>query len=500
MQPNLIEESTSKDDIETEYIENILKNDYKLYESNEESKKREEILIILKKCVIEAVKKMFKAKGKSDEETNNAGGIVYTFGSYGLGIAGPGDDIDVICLAPTTDIKEDNKNCERNDFFEEMRKQLENISKENDITQILPVIDAKIPIIKIICKDIRIDILIAIVNYKSIDENFDIDNDNVLKNCCEKCILSLNGRRDLNIIFKSLQKERIEDFRLTLRAIKLWAKKRGIYSNAMGYLSGVSLVILVAKVCQLYPKLKSNKLIRKFFEVYSNWDWENPVLISEIKTEVEFPCPVAAWSKEETQQCPFYIIKPAFPAQNANKGTNEILRRVLVEEFNIFKEYSSKINIEDKNCEYTWKDLFKGGVNFFEGYNHFLQIDILSKNKSDFKSWVGFVESQLIKLICNFIDINQIKLRPFSNGYDIKDKIYPFCKTYLFGLSYIEPENSENKSNKNINIKEIYKKFLVYMYKKRDKKNEKNLRIEIKVIKDLPPEILQIHKDSLKDK
>ena len=49
MQPNLIEESTSKDDIETEYIENILKNDYNLYESNEESKKREEILIILKK-------------------------------------------------------------------------------------------------------------------------------------------------------------------------------------------------------------------------------------------------------------------------------------------------------------------------------------------------------------------------------------------------------------------------------------------------------------------
>ena len=169
---------------------------------------------------------------------------------------------------------------------------------------------------------------------------------------------------------KEIKKEPIK------KEVKEVKEPREFNVNNLILYVGVSLVILVVKVCQLYPKLKSNKLIRKFFEVYSNWDWENPVLISEIKTEVEFPCPVAAWSKEETQQCPFYIIKPAFPAQNANKGTNEILRRVLVEEFNIFKEYSSKINIEDKNCEYTWKDLFKGGVNFFEGYNHFLQIDI----------------------------------------------------------------------------------------------------------------------------
>ena len=78
----------------------------------------------------------------------------------------------------------------------------------------------------------------ASVSFKSIDENFNLEDDNVLKNCCEKCILSLNGCRVTNAIFKSLPKEmKIIDFKLTLRAIKLWAKKRGIYSNAMGYLS-----------------------------------------------------------------------------------------------------------------------------------------------------------------------------------------------------------------------------------------------------------------------
>ena len=52
MQPNLTIVGSPKDDIEIEHITNVLKNDFNLYESDEESLKRQEILVTLKKCVM----------------------------------------------------------------------------------------------------------------------------------------------------------------------------------------------------------------------------------------------------------------------------------------------------------------------------------------------------------------------------------------------------------------------------------------------------------------
>ena len=51
---------------------------------NVQVKEREEILVSLRKCVKEAVKNIYKIKNKTDEEANNAGGEVFSFGSSSL--------------------------------------------------------------------------------------------------------------------------------------------------------------------------------------------------------------------------------------------------------------------------------------------------------------------------------------------------------------------------------------------------------------------------------
>ena len=57
--------------------------------------------------------------------------------------------------------------------------------------------------------------------------------------------------------------------------------EHGIYSNALGYLGGVSWAMLVARTCQLYPNAVAATLVHKFFLVFSQWKWPQPVLLKQ---------------------------------------------------------------------------------------------------------------------------------------------------------------------------------------------------------------------------
>lgn len=46
---------------------------------------------------------------------------------------------------------------------------------------------------------------------------------------------------------------------------------RGIYSNVLGFLGGVSWAMLVARTCQLYQNAVAATLLQKFFLVFSKW-------------------------------------------------------------------------------------------------------------------------------------------------------------------------------------------------------------------------------------
>jgi poly(A) polymerase len=80
---------------------------------------------------------------------------------------------------------------------------------------------------------------------------------------------------------------------MALRAIKLWAKKRAIYSNIMGFLGGVAWAMLVAKVCQMYPNACAATIVTRFFRIMYEWDWPNPLVLKAME---EGPLQVRQWN------------------------------------------------------------------------------------------------------------------------------------------------------------------------------------------------------------
>lgn len=73
----------------------------------------------------------------------------------------------------------------------------------------------------------------------------------------------------------------ISTFSLVLKAVRFWAIQRGIYSINQGYLGGVTIAVMVAKICQDFPDLQPACTLYRFFETYAEWrNWVEPVQIS----------------------------------------------------------------------------------------------------------------------------------------------------------------------------------------------------------------------------
>ena len=72
---------------------------------------------------------------------SEAGGKVFTYGSFELGVYGPKSDIDTLMVAP--------KHVKREDFFEHMPGLLRKEFEQQEITEMTPVPGISVPIIKL---------------------------------------------------------------------------------------------------------------------------------------------------------------------------------------------------------------------------------------------------------------------------------------------------------------------------------------------------------------
>lgn len=311
---------TEADHLRNAELEKFLM-DSGLYESKEEAEKREEVLNRIREIVKGWVKQLTRQRGYTDQMVEDANALIFTFGSYRLGVHGPGADIDTLCVGPSYVNRDE-------DFFVLLHNILAEIE---EVSELHPVPDAHVPVMKFKFQGVSIDLLYARVSMLVIPDDLDLSHGSILYNVDEQTVRSLNGCRVADQILKLVPN--VEHFRTTLRCLKFWAKRRGVYSNVTGFLGGVNWALLVARVCQLYPNAIPSMLVSRFFRVYTQWRWPNPVMLCPIEEEdLGFP----VWDprknpRDRTHHMP--IITPAYPCMNSSYNVSTSTLRVMMEQF-----------------------------------------------------------------------------------------------------------------------------------------------------------------------
>ncbi|KAF4683986.1 hypothetical protein FOZ60_008352 [Perkinsus olseni] len=201
-----------------------------------------------------------------------------------------------------------------------------------------------------------------------------------------------------------------QTFRLATRVIKYWAQQRLIYSNAIGYMGGVSWAVMVGRVCQLYPNYSAKQIVERFFYVYARWQWTatrdygNSVAVTL--------CPIEdAASKVYIRQASRDASDNAYlPTHNTTYNVQESNKRVIVREIKRGREIMELMSMNKssgatKGNEVTWADLCAPFHSSREEgsqqpppqvYRQFLLLEISAETEKAFLKFKGLVESRVL--------------------------------------------------------------------------------------------------------
>ncbi|KAM9726218.1 poly(A) polymerase gamma isoform 2-T2 [Menidia menidia] len=508
-------------DIDHEYTKKLCDamNPFGVFEDEEELNHRLAVLGKLNNFVKEWIAEISELKNLPPSAISCVGGKIFTFGSYRLGVHTKGADIDALCVAP--------RHVERTDFFQSF---FEKLKQHEEIKDLRAVEDAFVPVIKFKFDGIEIDLLFARLALQSIPDNLDLRGDSILKNLDIRCIRSLNGCRVTDEILYLVPNK--ENFRLTLRAIKLWAKRRGIYSNMLGFLGGVSWAMLVARTCQLYPNAVAATLVHKFFLVFSKWEWPNPVLLKQPE-DSNLNLPV--WDPRVNPSDRYHlmpIITPAYPQQNSTYNVSTSTRTIMSEEFkhgthgrpaaaelrstSVKRAFpfmcgctfsSTGLNVTDEILQgkAEWSKLFEP-PSFFQKYKHYIVLTASASTEENHLEWIGLVESKIRVLVGNlerneYITLAHVNPQSFPGSKENRSE-NEFVSMWFIGIIFKKVENAESV---NIDLTYDIQSFTDTVYRQANNINmlKDGMKIEATHVKKkqlhqyLPPELVQRKKRSI---
>lgn len=346
-----------------------------------------------------------KQQGLPQAILNEAGGRIFTYGSFALGVYNPGSDMDTLALAP--------KHVTRDHFFQHMPDMIRKEFKPEEVTELTAVPGIAVPIIKLELCGVSVDFIFCALKLQSVPKTQELNDLNLLRGLDDVDVKCLNGTRVTNRILDLVPQTKV--FKIALRAIKLWAKQRALYGNIACFPGGVAYAMMVARICQLYPKAAAPVVVAKFFFTWRRWGWPNPIFLQHREEgSLHFDEWDNSRGKARFELWP--IITPIYPRQNSCHTVTPSTKTVMLKEMERAEGIVNGIRHEGR----PWKELFQRHSFFTEAYGHYICIITAGKTKEASQAWSGLVESRVQRLISGIeqSDAQTVELvQPFNKGF-----------------------------------------------------------------------------------
>lgn len=287
--------------------------------------------------------------------------LITTFGSFRLNGNIDNSDIDILLIIP---------HHERHFLFHSLTQFLQ--TKPSQFHNVVCVSSAFVPVIKFHVGNFDIDLVMCCVHGDSVNHEIPIHQYTLIAKQ-EEDLRSLQGAIATETILQYV--ENPDFFSRALRAVKLWAVRRNIYSNQLGLLNGVALAIMTAYVLQAIPPPPPNTIpeyyyFTNFIRIFRTYNWLSGGYVS-LNPQVEIP------SKRQLM-C---VFTPLDPPLNCMYNTGYHQYRMIMSEF----ELAEKNNFQ---VIPTFPSFFSSEE------SNYLLISVFSA-KEELQSFKLFVESKL---------------------------------------------------------------------------------------------------------
>ncbi|XP_010938209.1 nuclear poly(A) polymerase 3 isoform X1 [Elaeis guineensis] len=342
-----------------------------LVPTQEEEMKRRDVIDQLKQIVLTWIKKVAWQHWLHKDVVASASATILTYGSYGLGVHGSESDIDVLCVGPYFATMEE-------DFFIVLLNMLQS---RPEVSEIHCVKSAKVPLMRFKFNGISIDFPYAQIQATSVPQDVDIFDESLVV-ADETSWRSLSGVHVNTCILQLVPN--LKNFQSMLRCIKLWARRRGVYSHLLGFFGGIHLAVLAAYVCQRHPNGSLNVLIAIFFDTFLHWPWPTPMILQDLSIPFKSP----------DLRLLMPIMMPCWPFEFCNSNITRSTFRRIMEEF----QRGFNMTKDVGRVNFDWSFLFEA-YPYTKKYDHFVRIFLAAPDGDELCDWVGWVKSRFRSLL-----------------------------------------------------------------------------------------------------